>query len=404
MPWSDPGGNGNNNGNNNNPWGKRPNSQKPAFDIQKITQELKKLGGMLGSGKGRGSGGPKLDHRWLKHLPLVVVAVLILLWVASGIYVVGPDEEGVVLRFGQEVGITQPGLHYRLPFPFETVYLPKVAQNKRIVLGYSGAVDSMNPGMMLTADGDVVDVHFAVQYRITKVSQYLFSTTNPEQLVSYCAESAMRDVVGQSKMDTLMRSDHSVIAQQVQQLTQNMLSSFQAGITVNSIQVISLQTPKAVQPAYTAVMAAREDMARSRHEAEAYASSIIPKAKGEAATMLTAAQAYQQQVVDRAKGDAARFTDLLQAYQKNPQVVSERMYLHTMQDILSSTPKVILDSHGKAVINLQMPEQSSHVPVAVDRSAAPVTAPATSAVAPVAATSSPVTPANTSLPVSGASS
>ncbi|MFA7495309.1 MAG: FtsH protease activity modulator HflK [Acidithiobacillus sp.] len=394
MPWSDPGGNGNNN----NPWGRRPNSQKPAFDIQKITQELKKLGGLLGSGNGRGSGGPKWDHKWLHRLPFVVIAVLVLLWIASGIYVVGPDEEGVVLRFGKEVGISQPGLHYRLPFPFESVYLPKVAESRRIVLGYSGAVNSLNPGMMLTANQDVLDVQFAVQYRISNASHYLFATTNPEQLISYCAEFAMRQAIGQSQMTAVLSAGRAGIAEQVQQSAQKLLTRYHAGVTIDSVQVLSMSPPKAVHAAFTDVTTAREDMARSRHDAEAYASSIIPKAKGEAAAMVTAAEAYKERVVDRAKGDSARFTDLLQAYQKNPQVVSERMYLHTMQDILGKTQKVIMDSQGTAVIHLQLPTSSPSLPAAATRSVLPATAATTSSVAPAAATAS---PANTTIPSAG---
>ena len=398
MPWSDPGGNGNNN---NNPWGRRPNTQKPAFDIQKITQELKKLGGLLGSGKGRGSGGPKFDPRWLHRLPVILIGLLVLFWLGSGIYVVGPNQEGVVLRFGREVGITQPGIHYHWPFPFESVTLSRTAENQRLVLGYSGAVDTLNPGMMLTANGDVVDVHFAVDYRITSASHYLFSTSNPEQLIRYSALSAMRDLVGKSQLQDLLHSNQSSMAQQIQKNTQNLLSSLHAGVTIRSVQILSIQLPKTVQSANTEVMTAREDMVRARREAEAYASSIIPKAKGEAATMLTAAQAYQLQVVDHAKGDAARFTDLLQAYQQNPRVVSERMYLHTMQDILGNTPKVIMDSHGKAVINLHMPDQPVVQPSAATHSAEAVSA-ATRSTAPVATTNSAVS--QPVLPVSGAQS
>ncbi|WP_414039101.1 FtsH protease activity modulator HflK [Acidithiobacillus sp. M4-SHS-6] len=399
MPWSDPGGNGNNN---NNPWGRRPNAQKPAFDIQKITQELKKLGGLLGSGKGRGSGGPKFDPRWLHRLPIILIGILVLFWLGSGIYVVGPNEEGVVLRFGKEVGIAQPGIHYHWPFPFETVALSRTAENQRMVLGYSGAVDTLNPGMMLTANGDVVDVHFAVDYRISNASHYLFSTSNPKQLIRYSALSAMRDLVGKSQMQDLLQGDKSTMAQKVQQGAQKLLTRFHSGVTIHAVQIIGIHLPKSVQSANTEVMTAREDMARFRREAEAYASSIIPKAKGEAATILTAAQAYKLKVVDHAKGDAARFTDLLRAYQKNPQVVSERMYLHTMQDILGSTPKIIMDSHGKAVIDLHMPEKSVVQPSATTKSAEAVSA-ATRSTAPVATTSSapgqqPV------LPISGAQS
>ncbi|MBU2739045.1 FtsH protease activity modulator HflK [Acidithiobacillus concretivorus] len=401
MPWSDPGGNGNNNNNNNNPWGRRPNAQKPAFDIQKITQELKKLGGLLGSGKGRGSGGPKWDPRWLHRLPIIIIGILILFWIASGIYIVGPNAEGVVLRFGKEVGISQPGLHYHLPEPFESVSILKTAENQRIVLGYSGAVDTLNPGMMLTANGDVVDVHFAVDYRISNASHYLFSSINPEQLIRYAALSAMRNAVGKSQLKALMHVDQSAMAQQIQQSSQSLLTGLHAGVTINAVQILSIHLPKSVQASYTDVMTAREDMARSRREAEAYASSIIPKAKGEAATMVTAAQAYKLQVVDRAKGDAARFTDLLQAYQKNPQVVSERMYLHTMQDILGSTQKVIMDSHGKAVIYLHMPEKATVHPSASTRPVESATA-ADRSTATVASTDSAVT--QPLLPVSGARS
>ena len=397
MPWSDPGGNGNKN--DNNPWGRRPNAQKPVFDIQKITQELKKLGGIFGSGGGRG-GGSKMDRKWLQLLPFLAVAILILFWVASGIYVVGPDEEGVVLRFGKEVGISQPGLHYRLPFPFERVYLPKVAQSHRLILGYGGAADSLNPGMMLTADGSVVDVRFAVQYRITNVSHYLFATTNPDQLISYGAESAMRELVGRSKIDDLLTSARGAIEQQAQQITQNLLNRYHAGVTVNSVQLLQVAPPKAVQPAFTEVTTAREDMERVRNEAQAYASSVIPDAQGDADAMVTNAEGYKQRVVDRAKGDSARFTDILQAYQKNPKVVSERMYLHTMQDILSHTQKVIIESKGQPVIYLHMPVRA---PMAVKgpTNSAAVTAPAVSIPSPVALTSS---PAPLRIPISGARS
>ena len=390
MPWSDPGGNGNKN--DNNPWGRRPNSQKPAFDIQRITQELKKLGGIFGPGGGRG-GGPKMNYRWLHRLPFLVMAILILFWIASGVYVVGPDEEGIVLRFGKEVGVVQPGLHYRLPFPFERVYLPKVAQSRRLVLGYSGAADSMNPGMMLTADENVVDVRFSVQYRITNPSHYLFATTNPGQLIAYCAESAMREVVGRSKMDDLLTTGRGAMEQQARQITQRLLDHYQAGVHVDTMRLLDVGPPKAVQPAFTDVTAAREDMERLRNEAQAYASAVIPKSKGEAAAMITNAEAYKQQVVDHAKGDSARFTDILQAYEKNPKVVSERMYLQTMQNILSHTRKVIVEGKERPVIHLHLPTAGGSPTDSI------FAAPAVSMAPPMAPTVSPVSPS-----VSGAKS
>ncbi|MHB8367585.1 MAG: protease modulator HflK, partial [Acidithiobacillus sp.] len=201
-------------------------------------------------------------------------------------------------------------------------------------------------------------------------------------------------------IDDLLTSGKGAIERQAQQITQNLLSRYHAGVTVDAVQLLEVGPPKAVQPAFTEVTSAREDMERARDEAQAYASSVIPKAKGEAAAMVTNAEGYKQQVVDRAKGDSARFTDILQAYQKNPKVVSERMYLHTMQDILSHTQKVIIESKGQPVIYLHMPAKT---PVAVNSptNSAAVTAPAVSVTPPVASTTS---PAALPIPVSRASS
>ncbi len=380
MPWSDPGGN-----KNDNPWGRRPNQQKPPFDIKKITEELRRLGGALG-----GKGGPGAPREWMNKLPLIVAGVVALIWIASGIYVVGPDEQGVVLRFGKEVNIVEPGLHYHLPYPIEVVYTPKVTQSLRLVLGYTGSGDALNPGMMLTADENVVDVRFAVQYRISNPSQYLFATTSPEQLVRYAAESAMREVVGRSKIDGLLTAGRGPVEQKAMSIMQDLLDRYHAGITVDAVQLLEVGPPKAVQPAFLDVTAAREDLERARNEAQAYANNIVPRARGEASAMVTGAEAYKQQVVDRAKGDSARFLDILGAYEKNPKVVSERMYLQTMQDILSHTQKVIIEGKGQPVIYMPMAGHQEHQAGSSTGAAAPTVSMAPLPIAPARSAAAPV--------------
>ena len=350
MPWNNNGGgwkSGGGGGGGGGPWGQGPwgqgsgggGNQPDLEDILKRGQD--KLKQVM-----PGAGGPPAWVWFLGMLALVCAIV----WYGF-LFQVRPDELGVVLRFGQYVRQEPPGLHFRMPYPIEEVRLPKVTATNRIEIGMSaapgmrrGSVDYATDGLMLTGDENIVDVGFVVQWDIKDPAAYLFNIEKPEVTVKEVAESAMREVVGKSKVQDVLTEKRSEIERQVKELTQRVLDTYNSGIRVSQLQLQRAEAPSQVVDAFRDVAAAAIDQRRIQNQAESYANKVIPEARGEAQRILQEAQGYKEKAVAEARGEADRFLKIFTEYQKDKELTRRRMYLETMERVLSGADKIILDS------------------------------------------------------------
>jgi len=333
MPWNDQ-------NQPNNPWGNKPNQQPDIDEVIKRLQE--KFSGIFGGGKGGSPNG------FSKGGIIGGFIVLSLLWFASGLYVVAADEEAVVLRFGQHIATKGPGLNWHLPYPVESVEKVPVTRVQRLEIGFRGVSDGRvrkipQEALMLTRDENIVDISFTVQYKIKYVSDYLFNITHPTTTVRDAAESAIREVIGRTMIDDVLTTKKAEVEVEVETLIQSILDGYKSGILVSTVKLQDVQPPERVIKEFKDVASAREDRERAKNIAQAYANDIIPKARGEAKKMVLDAEAYEKQVVDRSTGEAKRFVSVLTAYRTAPEVTRKRLYLDTMQDVLSKTDKVIVD-------------------------------------------------------------
>lgn len=328
------------------------------------------------SGGGPGGRGPDLDdvirqaqdavRRFLprrgggKGLALLGVAILAI-WAASGIYRVQPDEQGVVMRFGAFDRTTPPGLNYHIPWPVESVTTPRVTRINRVDIGFRAAPDSpvqrpapardvIEESMMLTGDENIIDIDFAVFWRIRDAGQYLFNTRNPDATVKSAAESVMREVIGRTPIQPALTEARAQIEQQVRTGTQAIMDQYGAGVEITQVQLQKVDPPAAVIDAFRDVQRANADRERLRNEAEAYRNDIIPRARGEAERMVQEAQGFREAQVARARGESARFISVLGAYQTAQDVTLRRMYLETMEEVLRRNPKVLVDDRLQGIV------------------------------------------------------
>lgn len=292
-----------------------------------------------------------------------VLAVLVALWLASGFYQVSPSEQGVVLRFGKYVDTTDAGLHYHLPYPIEEVLKVNVTQERSINLGVTETQDTharylnvnnasvaLNPfteSHMLTGDENIVDINLTVVWKIKDAKDYLFHVRSPDVTVRVAAQSVLREIVGQSEMQPIITGDRGEVEDETQAELQKVLDDFGAGIQIVRVKLQKADPPKQVVDAFNEVQRAKADMERFKNEAEAYRNEVLPKAKGEAVKRLKEAEAYKEAVVNKAKGEAERFNLIYEAYQQGKLVTAKRMYLETMENVLSSTQTVVLDPSAK---------------------------------------------------------
>lgn len=334
-------------------------------------------GGPWGGGPQRGGGNPpdleELLRRSQDKLKTVLpggglgakgialaVGIGVLVWLGTGFYRVEPDEVGVELVLGQVVAQTPPGLNYNWPYPIGDVYTPEVLRLRELKIGVEEFVrgssitnrDISEESLMLTGDENIVDVDFNVQWRIRNtpdgVSAYLFNIQNPEGTVKAVAESAMREVVGQSKIDLILTENRAPIQQSVQDLMQKALDDYGAGIEITQVQMQKVDPPQQVIDAFRDVQAARADQVRIDNEAQAYANRIVPEARGEGARILEAANGYRDQTIAEANGQAQRFVKIFDEYKKAPDVTRERLYLETMERVLGANSKIIIDESAGA--------------------------------------------------------
>jgi membrane protease subunit HflK len=336
-PWGNSGNSGNQGGQNRPP---KNSNRDPDIDAL-----LKKAQGLLGGGdkfNGGGFGAGGIG---------VIAAVVVIVWLLSGIYIVDPAERGVVTRFGAYVEETKAGPHWHIPYPIENVRVVNVDQIRTAEIGYrsdaqnrSGTVPSES--LMLTSDENIIDLKIAVQYKIESAHQYLFEVTDPDLTLRDAVESALREVVGQNRMDFVLTEGRNEVVSKVQQLAQSNLNDYNSGLLITSVNLQDAQPPEQVQNAFADVVKAREDRERLINEAQAYANDILPKARGQAARELEEASAYHDRVIAQARGEAARFTSIVAEYQKAPEVTRNRLYIDAITGVFANTSKVFMGSEN----------------------------------------------------------
>ena len=346
-PWGGGGGGGNQGGGG---WGggRGPGGAQPP-NIEEAVRRLQDwLRRRMPGGGGVGGRGGRIGI-------LLVVVVLLAVWVLSGFYRVQTDEQGVVLRFGERVGTTTPGLNYHLPYPIETVETPKVTRVNRVEVGFRSAEEAL----MLTGDENIVDINFVVFWIIKDAGDYLFNVREPERSVKAASESVMREIVGQTPIAAALAEGRGQIEDKVKAGVQGILDNYRTGIEITNVQLLKADPPNQVVDAFRDVQRARADQERLRNEAEAYANDIIPRARGEAERLVQEAEAYKQEVVARSEGDAQRFTQVYTAFRAAKDVTTKRIYLETMEEIFANAEKYVIDQGGGAsgvVPYLPLPE------------------------------------------------
>lgn len=304
-------------------------------------------------------GGVKNDFRF--HLKLIFLAT-IALWLLSGFYQVQPSEQGVVLRFGKYVDTTDSGLHYHLPYPIEEVIKVNVTQERSINLGVtesgvqnkymnanrsSVALNSFTESHMLTGDENIVDINLTVVWKIKDAKDYLFNIRSPDVTVRVAAQSVLREIVGQSEMQPIITGDRGKVENETKTELQKLMDDFGAGILIVRVKLQKADPPKQVVDAFNEVQRAKADQERFKNEAEAYRNEVLPKAKGEAVKRLQEAEAYKEAVINKAKGDAERFISVYNAYKEGKTVTATRLYLETMENVLSKSNTTIIDPSAK---------------------------------------------------------
>lgn len=349
MAWNEPGGNGNQ-----DPWGDRGNrgGQQGPPDLDQVVKKLQAkwnqfFGGRMGGGGSGGAGGsmPSLGGGGLIGV-FAVLGVLLAVWVFSGIYIVDPAEKAVVLRFGKFERTVGPGPHWAPTFieSVETVNVEAVRSQEIGFRSQGGSVSAVpNESLMLTADENIVDIQFAVQYRVDDPASFQFNVLDPELTLRQVTESAVREVVGSTRMDAIITAGRGAVATEVKTLIQEILNRFGTGLNVTSVNMQDAKPPAQVQDAFFDAIKAREDQERIINEANAYKADVVPKARGEATAVLERAEAYRQRVIAQAEGETARFLNVLEEYQKAPDVTRERLYIEAMESVLSSSSKVMMD-------------------------------------------------------------
>ena len=334
----------NNNGGNQGPWGQRPGGggqQPPNLDdiIRKGQERFKGFGGEGGSKK-----------------PIVYgLIALVALWLGTGFYKVLPDEAGVVLRFGQWVKTTEPGLHYHLPYPIETVEIPKVTTVNKIDVGMGM---NQKERQMLTGDENIVDVQYSVLWQIKDPAYFLFNVEEPNQTIKSVSESAMREVIARNKIQDIMTSERRVIEVEVKEIMQRVLDRYQAGVDVRQVKLDTVSPPTEVAESFNDVQKAEADRDKLINEAKRDQNKIVPRARGQAEQMKQQAMAYREQVIANAQGESTRFLSVYNEYKQAKDVTRSRIYLETMEKVLGGTDKVIMqNSEGSGIVPyLPLPE------------------------------------------------
>lgn len=337
MAWNDP------------DWGKKNSGGPPDLDElwRRFNQKLNALFGSKGGSGGSTGGGPVSGGMMAAGIGLIPMLV-ILIWLGSGFYIVNAGERGVVLRFGKFIETTQSGPRWHMPYPLESVEVVNMQQVRTVEVGYRATVKSkiLKESLMLTDDENIIDIQFAVQYILKSPEDYLFNNRHPDDAVHQAAETAIREIVGKSKMDFVLYEGRAEIATRAAKLMQDILDRYKTGISISKVTMQNAQPPEQVQASFDDAVKAGQDKERAKNEGQAYANDVIPRARGGASRLVEESLGYKQRVIANAQGDASRFKQILVEYSKAPKVTRDRMYLDTVQQMMTNSSKVLVDQKG----------------------------------------------------------
>ena len=342
------------------PPGRAPQQQSGPPDLDELWRDFnRKLGHIFGGkggpqrpqgpgGSGGGSGGPEIPA-FIKNLGIgVILGGALLVWLATGFFIVQEGQQAVITQFGKYHSTVSAGFNWRMPYPVQRHELVFVTQIRSVDIGRDNIIKAtgLRESAMLTEDENIVEIKFAVQYRLNDARAYLFESRDPTQAVVQSAETAVREVVGKMRMDSALAEERDQIAPRVREKMQTILDLYKVGIEVVGInlQQGGVRPPEQVQSAFDDVLKAGQERERAKNEAQAYANDVVPRAVGAASRLKEEADAYRERIVAQAEGDAQRFKTILPEYQKAPQVMRDRMYTDTMQQIYSNVTKVLVDS------------------------------------------------------------
>jgi modulator of FtsH protease HflK len=331
-------------------WGRRPSGNQGPPDLEELWRNInRKLEGLFGRRGGGPERSPAGGPRSVGGIGLLAVLVLVV-WLASGFYIVPEGQRGVVLRFGRFVETTMPGPRWHLPYPFESAEVVNLLGVRTVEVGYRNNVKSkvLKESLMLTDDENIIDVQFAVQYVLKSPNDYLFNSREPDEAVLQAAETALREVVGKSSMDFVLYEGRAEVAARAHKLMQSILDRYGTGINVSKVTMQNAQPPEQVQAAFDDAVRAGQDRERQKNEGQAYANDVIPKARGMAARLFEEAEGYKQRVTEQAEGDASRFRQVVAEYSKAPQVTRDRLYIDAMQQIMTNSSKILVDQKGSS--------------------------------------------------------
>ena len=342
-------------------WGKRPGGNQGPPDLDEVWRNLqKKLSGIFGNrGRGNkpgGESGSPMNPKNFGGGAIVLAALILGIWLASGFYIVNEGQGGVVMRFGKYSETTTPGLRWHMPYPVESRQVINVSQVRSVEVGYRNNVKSkvLKESLMLTDDENIVDVQFAVQYVLKNAKDYLLENRSPDETVLQAAETAIREIVGKSSMDYVVQEGRADVQARVHKLMQAILDRYKTGIEVQKLNMQNAQPPEKVQAAFEDAVKAGQDRERQKNEGQAYANDILPKARGMVSRLQQEAEGYRQRVVQEAIGDAERFNQVVAEYKKAPQVTRDRLYLDAMQQILTNTTKIVIEKGGNNLLYLPL--------------------------------------------------
>lgn len=328
-------------------------------DLDELWRDFnRKLGGLFGGGQSPRQGGPEQGGPGnfqpdMKSAGIgmgLIAGVVALIWAGSGFFIVQEGEQAVVTSFGKYSHTADAGFKWRMPYPFQSHETVPVTQLRSVEVGRNSVVAAtgLRDSSMLTQDENIVDIRFTVQYRLKDAREYLFENRNPSEAVVQAAESAVREIVGKSVMDSVLYEQRDAIATELVKSVQSQLDRLKAGIVIANINVQNVQAPEQVQAAFDDAFRATADRERLKNEGQAYANDVIPKAQGTSARLREEAEGYKSRVVAQADGDAQRFVSVLAEYQKAPAVTRDRMYIDTMTQVYSNVSKVLIDSRNNS--------------------------------------------------------
>ena len=333
--------------------GKRPNQGPP--DLEEMWRDLnRRLSGLFEKKRGGGNGGGdrppvEFNPKFFGGGISLLIGLIVLAWLASGFYIVDASQRALVLQFGKYKESTESGLRWRLPYPIQSHELVNISGVRTLEIGYRGSEKNkvLKEALMLTDDENIINIQFAVQYILKDPVDYIFNNRNSDEAVMQVAETAIRQIVGRNKMDFVLYEGRRQIEVNTSTLMQEILDRYQTGILISKVTMQNAQPPEQVQAAFADAVKASQDRERQINEGQGYANEVVPKAQGTAARLKQEADGYKQRLIATAEGDASRFKQINTEYAKAPEVTRTRMYLETMQQVYSSTSKVMIDAKGQ---------------------------------------------------------